>query len=268
MKKIFLFILFFLISNIFGEINKEVVKNIIKNYKDAVLTVRILQKQWTVMGGKESVKRETKNEITGTVISQDGVIVVSGLTAEPSKFFNKMQTGSSLKFEIKSQISGIKIILPNREEIDGKIILQDEKHDLYFIKAMPEKEIKFKYINLKDSTKAEIMDEVILIDRLGDIGRREIFVSTARVGAIIEKPRKYYILTEQMVSPGSPVFSISGKIIGINLIKSRKTPSSSSSFSLLPTFSSLGFLPVVVPGKEIFEVYKQIKIEKNLLNER
>jgi len=65
-----------------------------------------------------------------------------------------------------------------------------------------------------------------------------------------------------MVSPGSPVFSISGKIIGINLIKSRKTPSSVSNFSILPTFSSLGFLPVVVPAKDIYKVYEQIKIEK------
>jgi len=119
------------------------------------------------MEGKEFTKRETKNEITGTVISEDGIIVVSGFTAEPSKFFNKMRTDSSLKFEVKSQISGIKIILPDREEIDGKVILQDEKLDLYFIKAIPEKKIKFRYINLKDSINAEIMDEVISIDRLG-----------------------------------------------------------------------------------------------------
>jgi len=272
MKKIIFSILFFLAINIFGEVKKEVVKNIVKNYKDAVLTVRILQKQWTVMEGKEFTKRETKNEITGTVISEDGIIVVSGFTAEPSKFFNKMRTDSSLKFEVKSQISGIKIILPDREEIDGKVILQDEKLDLYFIKAIPEKKIKFRYINLKDSINAEIMDEVISIDRLGDevisidrlgnIGKREIFVSPVRVGAIMKKPRKYYILTEQIVSPGSPVFSTSGKIIGINLIKSRKTPSSVSNFSILPTFSSMGFLPVVVPAKDIFEVYEQIKIEK------
>jgi len=262
MKKIIFSILFFLAINIFGEVKKEVVKNIVKNYKDAVLTVRILQKQWTVMEGKEFTKRETKNEITGAVISEDGIIVVSSFTAEPSKFFNKMRTDSSLKFEVKSQISGIKIILPDREEIDGKVILQDEKLDLYFIKAIPEKKIKFRYINLKDSINAEIMDEVISIDRLGNIGKREIFVSPVRVGAIMKKPRKYYILTEQIVSPGSPVFSTSGKIIGINLIKSRKTPSSVSNFSILPTFSSMGFLPVVVPAKDIFEVYEQIKIEK------
>lgn len=264
MKKVILFLTsMFLAVNLSGEVEKGTIKNMIKKYKDAVLTVRILQKQWTVMEGKEFTKRETKNEITGTVINENGIIVVSGFATEPSKFFNKLRGDSSFKFEVKNQISGIKIILPDRKEIDGKILLKDEKLDIYFIKALPEKEMKFKYINLENYTDAGIMDEVISFDRLGEIGKREIFVSTARVGAIMEKPRKYYILTEQMVSPGSPVFSISGKIIGINLIKSRKTSSSISGFSILPTFSSLGFLPVVVPAKDILKVYGQIKIEKS-----
>lgn len=258
MRKLILLCILFFTLNTFAEITKQQANKILQNYKDAVLTVRIIQKEWAVMEGKEFTKRETKREITGTVISKDGIIVVSGFATEPSKFFNKLSPDSDFNYQVKNQISGIKIIMPDREEIDGKIVLKDEKLDIYFIKALPEKKIKFTCIDLKNTTDADLLDEVISIDRLGEIGKRENFISISRIGAIMNKPRKYYILSGETLSPGSPVFSSNGKIIGVNFIRSR--PASGFSFrTIFSSFLHSKILPVVVPAKDIYEISKQIK---------
>lgn len=259
MKKLIIsFYLLFFIPCIFSEdAEQKKIKEVIEKYKNTIVTVKIIRKEWSVMEGKEFSKGESKNEVSGTIIDKNGTVIVSAFAVDPTKFFNQLSSGRSFKFEWRSQITGIKIILPDKKEIDGKMVLKDEKLDLIFIRPESKEKRKYEYVNLKDYIEPDIMEKIVIMSRIGKIGNRTIFASLSRIGGIIKKPRDYYLSTDQMASPGSPVFTVNGKIVGINLIRTKKRDTSFS-FSIFSPYD-FGFLPVILPAKEIKEIAGQIK---------
>lgn len=261
MRKILIFFgIFVFTARIFSaDTEQEKIKKLIEKYKNAVVTVRIIKKEWSVMEGKEFSKTERKNEVTGTIIDKNGTVIISAFAADPAKFFNRLNKRKFFGFEWRSQITGIKIILPDKREIDGKIVLKDEKLDLLFIKPEKKKDIKFEFVNLKDYKQPEIMEKIVMITRMGKIGDRIVFASLSRIGGIIKKPRIYYLSTAQMAPLGSPVFTVDGKVVGINLIRARSSdmPLSFFTFSL----SDFGILPVILPAEEIGKIAS--KLQKN-----
>lgn len=259
MKKLLSFFLISVFATriLSADVEQKKIKELIEKYKNAVVTVRIIKKEWNVVEGKEFSKSERKNEISGTVIDKNGTIVISSVAADPTKFFNRLSRGRNFKFEWRSKITGIKIILSYNQEIDGKIVLKDEKLDLLFIKPENKKDIKFEFVNLENYAEPDIMEKIVMMNRMGKIGNRNIFVSLSRIGGIIKKPRVYYLPTEPITSPGSPVFTVDGKIVGINLIRIKRRDTSFS-FSIFSPYD-FGFLPVILPAKEISKIAGEIK---------
>lgn len=239
-----------------AQIDREEVRKLVETYQNAVLKVKVIITSWSVFQGQESSKEETKYEVMGTVIDNKGTVVTSSFAVDPSKLFRQF-FGEEGGFQMKSELKELKIITPDNREIEGKVVLKDDKLDLVFINPKsPPENFAFKYVDLDNSVEPQLLDDVICIRRLGEDTDRSIFVSVSRIGGIINKPRLYYLPMDQL-EPGSPAFSPDGKLIGLNTIKITPTEGTSSRFFSMATESPYSY--VILPAKAIKESAAQIK---------
>lgn len=254
-----LFILLLVIGRItFAQINREQVRKIVDTYQNAVVKIKVIIKQWDVFQGTESLKHETKYEITGTIIDKNGTIVIPAFTLDPSKIFQQM-FGEESGFQMKTELKEVKIILPDNKEIEGKVVLKDDKWDLAFLRPKsPPQDVQFNYIDLDNTSEPQLLDEVISIWKIEESVNRAIFVSLSRIGGIITEPRVYYLVMDSF-EPGSPVFSPDGKLIGLNTLRiiSREGSVPRSFAEMMEGKSP--FLEVILPAKVLKERIGQIK---------
>ncbi|MCM8807180.1 MAG: serine protease [Candidatus Omnitrophica bacterium] len=266
MRKNYTYLFSFFLTLCFSlhsEIEKEKIKSIIEKNKNAVVNVKIIMKQWMVLGGQETPKEEVKYDITGTFISPEGILIASSFASDI--ITKTMENFNDNKFRFKSELMNVKIVLPNGKEIDGKIILKDEKLDFLFIKPISEEKSLFNAVDLKNTEDAEIGDDAIFLFRLAELWNRETVFFVSKISGIIEKPKKSYIMdiflnnNYSISLLGCPVFSKNGKLLGITVMKTKKVTSPSTESLFFSPFGSLmsNYLPVIIPAKEIEEVLNQ-----------
>ena len=77
------------------------------------------------------------------------------------------------------------------------------------------------YVDLENSGTAELLDNVVALNRLGHVANRVHSAAFERIEAVIEKPRRFYIAGDDPTSSsqGSPVFTQDGKILGIFVLR-------------------------------------------------
>ena len=198
-------------------------KEIIEKNSKAVVTLQLVIKQKISFGGNPSQEDESKMEATGTVISPDGLTLVSLSQTDPTVMFETMKAGNPqlAQYEMESEIQDAKLVLEDGTEIDAEIILRDKDLDMAFARPLKKPEEAWDHIDLNDSADATYLEEVITLNRLGKVAKRVHAASVERISAIVEKPRKFYIPGNDptQTGMGSPAFSLDGKIIGIFMLK-------------------------------------------------
>ncbi len=70
------------------------------------------------------------------------------------------------------------------------------------------------YIDLSQATTVDLLDEVMILWRLGKAGNRAIAACTEKVQAVVSKPRTLYIIYNHGAH-GGPVLTPDGKPVGI-----------------------------------------------------
>ena len=120
------------------------------------------------------------------------------------------------------------------------------------------------FIDLTKDAKAQILDEVIVVNRLGQAADRAPAVSIGRIEGIIEKPRTFYLLGQSMwgYSLGAPVFAMDGKLVGIVLLRSAKTQTDQDSGFIFSNLNQAGMMPVILPASDIVDGAKQAREAK------
>ncbi|MEX2015497.1 MAG: trypsin-like peptidase domain-containing protein [Candidatus Hydrogenedentales bacterium] len=197
----------------------EAGRKILDQYKDAVVTVQLVIKQQFSMG-RNTQDNESKTEATGTVISPDGLTVVSLSETDPSSIMETMMGGQQ-DFSITSEVQDVKILKANGTEVAAEVILRDKELDIAYVRPVEKAEEEFAYIDFSDAGHPQLLDEVISLSRLGRVGRREPAASVERINAVIEKPRTLYIPGNDptQTALGSPAFTLDGKPIGLFLVR-------------------------------------------------
>ena len=134
------------------------------------------------------------------------------------------------KLTFKDEIIGIKYILEDGTEIEAKVVLEDATLGIAFVgpakplTAEQKERLKPIPISAEGNPEVKALDKLIAINRLGKSMRRTISVSTIEVAAVITKPRTFYY---PGTSIGSPVFDLSGNLVGINRLEAPKKASKS-----------------------------------------
>lgn len=237
-------------------------RSILSKYQDAVLTVKLVIKQGMTVAGRDTNKTESKSEATGTVIDPSGLTVISLTDTDPGDLLGDMMGGGDdedMKFKMESEVTDVKLILPDATEVPAKIVLRDKDLDLAFIRPVSKLAKPLTFVDLAADSKPKILDELIVLNRLGKVANRAPAVSLDRVESMIEKPRTFYVPGRGASSGGlgSPVFTYDGKLVGLQLLRSIKMEGRPDFTSMLSGLGGLGIIPVILPASDIAEAAKQ-----------
>jgi hypothetical protein len=192
-------------------------RNIFKTNHLAVVTVQVVLKMSPSGGERSSTPRETKQDLTGTVIDPSGLTVLSLSSADPAELYRRL----SDEYKIESQINDVKILLDDGTELPAEIVLRDKDLDLAFVRPKTKPSAPMTAVDLSKSAVADILEPVIALNRLNRAAGRAYSASVERIDAVIQKPRTFYIPESgsSSASLGSPAFALDGNIVGIFVMR-------------------------------------------------
>lgn len=213
---------------------------VLKKYQEAVVGVRVVAK--VAIPGRESTQ-EVKVDAVGIMVDAKGLTVASLRIVEPTEVLSRM-TGR----EIQAEVTDLKLILADRTEVAASLVLRDKDLDLAFLRPTEKLPKPAAIVPLTDAAKPEVMDMVIALARSSRTPRLDPILTDARIAAIVDKPRLFYVGTPplQNSGPGSAVFALDGKFIGLLLLQRTGKGETWS---------------VIVPAADIAETAKQAPAE-------
>lgn len=194
--------------------------------------------------GRSMPPQEQKVEALGTVIANDGLTVLSLSTVDPrSKIFARLRSNSA---SVQVNYTEVFILKPDGTEIPAKMLLKDADLDLAFVLPINSSDNSKNFPIFCEHSSAPIqlnvLDEVVSIGKLGKNLYRQSTLRKGWVNALIEKPRKYFVI--ENISPGTPVFDKKGSWVGVAVYKmERGIPSAL----------------ITLPSNDILEIANQVR---------
>ena len=222
---------------------------IFKNSQHAVVTVQVVIKV-SYSGGSRST--ENRQEIIGTVVDPSGLTVVALSACDPSDMYQRMVAQSS-QYKVDIEVTDLKILLDDGTEVPAQIVLRDKDLDLAFIRPKSKPASPMPAVDFSKSAPAQVLDEVITLNRLNSAAGRAYAVSVERISAVIQKPRTFYIPDSRMTSTalGSPAFALDGSLVGV-LVMRAVSAKSGSGGNLRDNTTS-----IILPAEDILKAAKQ-----------
>jgi S1-C subfamily serine protease len=114
-------------------------------------------------------------------------------------------------------ISEVKILLEDGTELPAAIVLRDKDLDLAFIRPKTKPTTPMAAVDLTKSGPAQILDQVITLNRLKRGAGRAFSASVEVISAVVQKPRTFYVPDSAPTETGigSPAFNLDGTVLGI-----------------------------------------------------
>jgi S1-C subfamily serine protease len=232
---------------------------IFKQHQHAVVTVQIVLKSKFSMAGRGGEANESRQDVTGTVVDPSGLTVLSLAATDPSQMLQTIMAGGSdedSKFKMETELSDVKILLDDGTELPAEVVLRDRDLDLAFIRPKTKVTTPLTALDLTKSAKAEILDQVIALNRLGNAAGRAYAASVERISAIVQRPRLFYVPDASMTTTalGAPAFTLEGKPLGIFVMRAIKGKAGGGSlFSIQPD----NVTAIILPADDILKAAKQ-----------
>lgn len=186
--------------------------------KDSVLFLSAVVEIELTAGDNPVKKEERKLKMIGTVIGKDGLIVVPLSALDVASTVDGRTVNGPqgpIKLSAKSSTKEVKILMPDGSEVAAKVGFKDTDLDLAFIRPEKPEDVKLTSIDTANSAPMALLDDVIVLGRLGKDLNREPVVMTTEVVSLVTKPRTFGKIGSQ--SLGMPVFNKDGKFVGIGI---------------------------------------------------
>ena len=234
-------------------------REIFKQHQRAVVTVQVVMKTKYSMGGMGGQANESKQDLTGTVVDPSGLTVIALSATDPGSMLQNMMSGMSgedTKFKLETELTDVKILLEDGTELPAEVVLRDKDLDLAFVRPKTKTPSPMASVNLGKSGSAQVLDQVITLNRLGQAAGRAYAVSVERINAVVQKPRLFYIPDSTMTSTtiGSPAFMPDGKILGVFVMRSVSASGGGMSlFNLRPE----GLTAIILPASDVLKAAQQ-----------
>ena len=229
-----------------------------KKWQDAIVNVRVSLKVRMSMGGREVQSMDDTLESVATVIDPSGLTVMSLSGLDPGALMTRLIGASAQgdqKMQIVSEPSDVRMRLPDGLELPATIVLRDQDLDLAFVRPTAKPSAPLTAINLSDTTRPAILDDVVVLSRLGRVGGWAPAAVLYSVGAIIEKPRTFFVLNGA-AGTGTPAFMANGKLVGLLTIR-QIDPGRMSMFGMMGGNEGAGMMPVILPAADVAEIARQ-----------
>lgn len=229
----------------------DLTREIINKWQNAVITTKIVM---------EMYEYERKMEALATIIDPSGLAVLSLSNIDPSAA-SGLSSGTSGE---EAKVKDVKMLMNDETEIPARVVLRDRDLDLAFIRPIEELKEPLFNIDLGDNALPEIMDQIVVLSRFGSIAGYVSAASLCRIQAVIEKPRVLYMpdpLAGLVSGLGTPVFSLNGKVVGILLLRVKKSREMMSN-EMFRGMGGMDMLPVILPAQEVLDVVKKAELVK------
>jgi S1-C subfamily serine protease len=229
-------------------------REIVTKWGQSVIKVRVVAKIRVAMEGREVSEEEDTDEATATIIDPSGLAVCSLSEADPAHVADLMAQERDFKWE--AEITDLKMRLADGRELPAKIVLRDKDLDLAFVRPTEALAEPVPAVDLSSSAQPEVLDEVVVLARLGEVVNRATAASYDRIQAIVDKPRKLYVpgIATMAGGLGRPVFVPDGKVVGILILRSMSAAASAAASG---SGMNSTMLPVILPAADVLEVAKQ-----------
>lgn len=230
-----------------------------KENQHSVVTVQIVVKSKVSVGGMGGQANETRQDVTGTIIDPSGLAVVSLSGTDPGQMLQNVMSGMSdeSKFKVETELSDVKLLLDDGTEVAAEVVLRDRDLDLAFLRPKAKLSSPLKAVDLSKSGKAQLLDQVIALNRLGNAAGRAYAASVERVSAIVERPRLFYIPETSLTTTalGAPAFTLEGKILGLFVMRSIKGTGGGVMGLMNQRDNITG---IIVPAEDVLKAAKQV----------
>lgn len=241
-------------------------REIFEKNQHAVITVAVVLKmKMSLSGAVGAEDSESKQELTGTVIDPSGLTVLSLSSCEPEAMMQAMMDGMSdedVKVKMDSELNDVKLLLADGTELPAEIVLRDKDLDLAFVRPKTKPGEALAVVDLGRAGTARVLDQVITLNRLGQVAGRAYAASVERISAVVQKPRRFYIPGSDVTTAtlGAPTFTLDGNLLGIVVMRSLKQKSGGMGmFNFRPD----GMMPIILPVAEILKAAKQVPDRKD-----
>ena len=194
---------------------------LVKRYADAIVGVELVVTVKFKMGDREMPPREQRIEVNGTVISAGGLTVTSLAQVDPQVQFDSIRSGQGGGRGpelVGTDFKEVKLRLADGSEVPAKFVLKDADLDLAFMAPDESAEgpkRSFPFVKLDEAVEGTVLGGYFYVARAPKILQRVPLIRATDISGIVEKPRRFYLLTEQ--SMGSPVFDPQGHVLGITV---------------------------------------------------
>ena len=228
-------------------------RDVFKKHQRAVVTVQVVQKMTYSSAGRTSEPNEMKQDITGTVMDPSGLTVLALSAADVGEMYKRMYP----TYKVETEVSDVKILLDDGVEIPAEIVLRDKDLDLAFIRPKSKPASAMAAVEFGKAARADVLDQVITLNRLGRAAGRAYSASVERISAVVQKPRTFYIPDSGMTgtSLGSPAFALDGNIVGILVMRS--ISSGGGGGASMNNFRPDNMTSIILPAEDIVKAARQ-----------
>lgn len=221
-------------------------RKLLKDHANCVTWVSATVRVEVSAGGRSMPPQEQKLEALGTIIAEDGLTVLSLSRVDPTAtLLSRIRTPGG---SVNVNYTEVLLLMQDGTEVPAKLLLKDTDLDLAYVLPIKEKGEKhekrtFSHVPRSSKTKDPLpLDEVVSLGKLGRNLYRQSTLRKGWVNAVIEKPRKYFVI--ENTAPGTPVFDKESNWLGIVVYKmDRGRPSSI----------------VTLPADDIDEIAEQVR---------
>lgn len=221
-------------------------REIFKKNQHAVVTVSEVLK---ISQSGSSRSRETKQDLTGTVVDSSGLTVLALSACDPADIYQRMMGDDSAR-GIETEVTDLKILLEDSSEVPAEIVLRDKDLDLAFIRPKTKLTTPMTAIDMSKSSPVQILDDVVTLNRLTSAAGRAYAASLERIAAVIQKPRTFYIPDSNVTATtlGSPAFALDGNIVGIFVMRAMSAKASGGRNAPIS---------IILPAEDVLKAAKQ-----------
>jgi hypothetical protein len=231
-------------------------RDVFKKNQRAIVTVQVVQKMTISMPGAGGNPREMKQDLTGTVVDASGLTVLALSACDPTAMYASMMQDEDNRFKMETELTDVKILLDDGTELPAEVVLRDKDLDLAFIRPKSKPASPMAAVDFGNGTKADVLDQVITLNRLGKAAGRAYSASVERINAVIQKPRTFYIPDSNMTSTGlgSPAFGLDGKVLGVFVMR---TISAKGGGMSMNNGRPDGMTSIILPADDVLKASKQ-----------
>ncbi|QOI99996.1 MAG: trypsin-like peptidase domain-containing protein [Phycisphaeraceae bacterium] len=183
----------------------DAARTLLENVSGAIVTVKFVLR--SSGGGGEN---EQQREVSGVMIEDSGLVLTSNL------LMGGVPEAVKRRARVRNTAKDIKVLIDDDTEgVDAKLVARDSELDLAWVRIV-KPEGKYKAVDFTKSASAQAGDRVMVVERLGRYHDRQATVDTARVRAVLSRPRRLFLVQGDISENwGLPFFNIKGEVIGL-----------------------------------------------------